>query len=129
MHDYEVKIYEGVNNPQYVFYKLYIDGKCLFDEFLENIEKNKADKKLYRYIVAYMDALTDQNRFPSSKFNHIEDTSRYDIYEFKKDRLRVYVLKQKPNFFIVLGGFKATQKKDINILKSIIKDFPKEYKK
>ncbi len=129
MHDYEVKIYEGVNNPQYVFYKLYIDGKCLFDEFLENIEKNKADKKLYRYIVAYMDALTDQNRFPSSKFNHIEDTSRYDIYEFKKDRIRVYVLKQKPNCFIVLGGFKATQKKDINILKSIIKDFPKEYKK
>ena len=62
------------------------------------------------------------------KFNHIEDAIRSDIYEFKKDRLRVYVIKQKPNFYIILGGFKGSQKKDIKLLKSMIKDFPKDYK-
>lgn len=74
-----------------------------------------------------MDGICDQIRYPSSKFNHIEDNNRSDIFEFKKDRLRVYVLKQKPNFFIILGGYKDRQKKDIKILKSKIKDFPKQY--
>lgn len=74
-----------------------------------------------------MDVITDQNRFPFTKFNHIQDAERHDIFEFKKDRLRVYVIKQKPNFYIVIGGFKGTQNKDIDKLKLMIKDFPKEY--
>ena len=71
--------------------------------------------------------MTDQIRLPKTKLNHIESNDRTDIFEFKKDRLRVYVLKQKPNVFIVIGGYKATQKKDISVLKSRIKDFPKNY--
>ena len=74
-----------------------------------------------------MDGITDQIRYPKTKFNHIEDERRSDIFEFKKDRLRVYVIKQKPNFFVVIGGYKGTQKKDINVLKSKIKDFPKNF--
>ncbi len=73
-----------------------------------------------------MDNLTDGNRFPATKFNHIEDSQRSDMFEFKKDRLRIYVIKQKPDIYIVVGGFKGTQKKDIKLLKSLIKDFPKE---
>ena len=74
-----------------------------------------------------MDSLTDQIRLPRTKFNHIDDNNRSDIFEFKKDRLRVYVIKQKPNVFIVIGGFKGNQKKDINILKSRIKNFPEDF--
>ena len=127
MSEYKTEPYEDVDNPQYTFHKLYIDGVCHFDEFLTTIEKNAADKKLFNYIIQYMDGITDQNRYPATKFNHIEDDNRSDIFEFKKDRLRVYVIKQKPNFFIVLGGYKGKQKKDIKVLKSLIKDFPKEY--
>lgn len=58
-----------------------------------------------------MDCLTDQIRLPRTKFNHIDDNHRSDIFEFKKDRLRVYVIKQKPNVFIVIGGFKGNQKR------------------
>lgn len=65
MSDYETKPYEDVNNPQYKFYKLYVDGVCQFDQFLYDISKNVADSKLYSYIIAYMDNLTDGNRFPS----------------------------------------------------------------
>lgn len=127
MFRYEISPYENVNNPQYKFYKLYINGVCRFDEFIEGMEHNINDKKQFRSIIAYMDCLTDQNHLPSSKFNHINDSNRDDLYEFKKDKIRVYVIKQKPNCFIVIGGYKSTQKKDIPILKSIIKDFPKAY--
>lgn len=127
MSEYSTKLYDDVNNPQYKFYKLYIDGACQFDKFLEEIERNHKDKKLFNYIIQYMDGITDQNRYPHTKFNHIDDNKRSDIFEFKKDHLRVYVIKQKPNFFIIIGGYKSDQKKDIKILKSKIKDFPKEY--
>lgn len=127
MHEYMTVPYEDVHNPQYKFYKLHIDGVCQFDEFLMQLEKNKSDKKLFFYIIQYMDGITDQNRFPKTKFNHIEDNDRSDIFEFKKDHLRVYVIKQKPNMFIVLGGYKNSQKKDIRTLKSKVKDFPTEY--
>lgn len=126
MHAYEKKLYTDVNNPQYKFYKLYVDGVCRFDEFLNALQRNKSDKKLYNAIVAYMDQLTDQTRFPAKIFNHIVDEDRHDLYEFKKDRLRVYVVRQRPDIYIVIGGFKATQKNDIEKLKSMIKDFPKE---
>lgn len=124
MTKYRTEIYEDVHNPQYSFRKLYIDGRCQFDEFLEHIARNKNDMKLYRYIISYMDSLTDQIRFPASKFNHIEAKERSDIFEFKKDRLRVYVIKQKPDVFIVIGGYKGRQEKDINRLKNLIKEFP-----
>lgn len=123
MHEYETELYEDVNNPQYKFYKLHVDGSCQFDEFIDMVWRNKSDKKSFMSIIAYMDGLTDQNHYPSSKFNHIEDPVRHDIYEFKKDRLRVYVVKQKPDIYIILGGFKGTQKKDINHLKSLLKGF------
>lgn len=127
MSDFSTCPYEDVNNPQYRFYKLYIDGVCQFDDFIEEIERNKSDQKLFNQIVRYMDSISDQIRFPKTKFNHIESNDRSDIFEFKKDHLRVYVIKQKPNFFIVIGGYKNTQKKDIKNLKSRIKDFPTEY--
>lgn len=126
MSKYEIAPYEDVNNPQYKFFKLYVDGICQFEQFINEISKNAKDTKLFRYIIAYMDALTDSNRFPSTKFKHIEDARRSDIFEFKKDHLRVYIVKQRPDIYIVVGGYKGTQKKDIRLVKSLIKDFPKE---
>ena len=127
MSEYFINPYEDVNNPQYNFHKLYIDGVCQYDDFLEEIERNANDKKLFNGIIRYMDCISDQVRLPKTKFNHIVSNDRSDIFEFKKDRLRVYVIKQKPNFFIVIGGYKGTQKNDIDNLKSRIKDFPKNF--
>ena len=111
MPEYKTELYEDVNNQHYTFHKLFVNGVCHFDKFLQEIQNNVADKKLFNYIINYMDCISDQIRLPSTKFNHIEDKHRSDLYEFKKDRLRVYVIKQKPNFFIVIGGFKGTQKR------------------
>lgn len=127
MSKYSIRPYEDVNNPQYNFHKLYIDGICQYDDFLKEVERNANDKKLLNYILRYMDCISDQIRLPKTKFNHIESKDRSDIFEFKKDRLRVYVIKQKPNFFIVIGGYKGRQKNDIDNLKSRIKEFPKKF--
>ena len=110
MSEYSIKPYEDVNNPQYNFQKLYIDGVCQYDDFLKEIERNANDKKILNGIIRYMDCISDQIRLPKTKFNHIVSNDRSDIFEFKKDHLRVYVVKQKPNFFIVIGGYKATRR-------------------
>lgn len=99
MPEYKTVKYDDVNNPQYSFYKLIIDGVCHFDEFLQGIDKNSADRKVYNAIIRYMDSITDQIRLPRTKFRQIEDSGRSDLFEFKKDRIRIYVIKQRPDFF------------------------------
>ena len=125
MPDFTTKQFDLTNNPEYTYYKLYVDGKCAFDDFLEEVKRNIADKKSLYSIIAYMDSL-GALMIPKTKFNHIEGSKRKDLFEFKKDRLRVYVIKQKPNIYIVMGGYKNTQKKDIYTLIHKTKDFPEQ---
>lgn len=112
-----------IKNPQYQYYKLKDEnGVCQFDEFCAGVEQNAADKKLLPYIFKYMERLTDRQMLPKEKFNHVEGIGRDDVFEFKKKSLRVYVIKQKPDVFVIMGGYKNEQKKDIARIKKIIKD-------
>lgn len=124
MTNYSTELFDLTNNPNCTFYKLYVNGKCEFDDFLEEIKKNIADKDSMDAIIAYMDILSAQ-LLPAKKYNHIVGAKRSDLYEFKNKKLRVYVIDQKPNIFIVMGGYKNTQKKDIPRLIRKTKDFPK----
>ena len=126
MTNYRAELFELTNNPNYTYYKLYVDGKCEFDDFLEEIKKNVAAQKNMNAIITYMDILSAQ-LLPASKFNYIKSGERTDLYEFKKNNLRVYVIDQRPNIYIVMGGYKSTQKnKDIPRLIRKTKDFPKK---
>ena len=125
MPKYRTERFDKINNPKYTYYKLYVDGKCAFDDFLKEIERNIVDKKSYSSIVAYMDSLGAQ-MIPATKFNHIKGSKRKDLFEFKKDRVRVYVINQKPNIYIVMGGYKNTQKNDISSFIQKTKDFPEQ---
>ena len=125
MPEFSTKQFDLANNPEYTYYKLYVDGKCAFDDFFEEVERNIADKKSLESIIAYMDSL-GALMIPRTKFNHIEGCKRKDLFEFKKDRLRVYVINQIPNIYIVMGGYKTTQKKDISKLIHKTKDFPEQ---
>lgn len=128
MADYKTEIFEVTNNPQYTYYKLYVDGKCAFDDFLDEIKKNVADMKNMKAIIAYMDSLSAQ-LLPSTIYNYIENGDRTDLYEFKKNNIRVYVIDQRPDIYIVMGGYKRDQKKkDIPRLIRKTKDFPKKEK-
>lgn len=124
MPEYSTKLFDLTNNPNYTYYRLFVDGKCEFDDFLQEVNKNVADKKNMNAIIAYMDSLSAQ-LLPSIIYNHIESDERLDLYEFKKKNLRVYVIDQRPNIYIVMGGYKSTQKKkDIPRLIRKTKDFP-----
>lgn len=124
MSEYSTKLFDLTNNPNYTYYRLFVDGKCEFDDFLQEVNKNVADKKNMNAIIAYMDSLSAQ-LLPSIIYNHIESGERHDLYEFKKKNLRVYVIDQRPNIYIVMGGYKSTQKKkDIPRLIRKTKDFP-----
>lgn len=126
MTNYSTELFDLTNNPNCTFYKLYVNGKCEFDDFLEEIKKNVADSKNMKAIIAYMDSLCAQ-LLPSSIYNYIQGSKRNDLYEFKKKNIRVYVIDQRPNIYIVMGGYKSSQKKkDIPRLIRKTEDFPKK---
>lgn len=70
-----------------------------------------------------MDIICDRVRWRKDKFRQIKDVGRKDVFEFKKDLLRVYVIKQSPNMIIVLGGYKRNQIDDIRRLKVWLKEY------
>lgn len=122
MTEYETEIWDVINNPNYTFYKLHVNGKCSFDEFYNEIVNNVANKKSMIAIIAYMDMLSAQ-LLPRTIYNHIKDNDRHDLYEFKKNNLRVYVIDQRPDIYVVMGGYKKNQKNDIANFKNKVKDF------
>lgn len=118
---YELRKFEPVNNKTYQFQDVSVNGKYLFQEFLENLKDQRDIKKLIN-IYSYMDMLS-ASMLPKSKFRHIEGLKRNDVYEFKKDDIRVYVIMQRPSVFVVLGAYKGTQNKDIKRIDKLFDGF------
>ena len=114
---------EIVNNENgFVFYKLLIDDICHFDIFVEKLKNLPRDLKSLDSIYAYMDMFS-KTLLPRSKFRSIKNVERKDIFEFKKDNIRVYVILQQPSVYVVAGGFKKDQKRDIGKLVKQIRNF------
>lgn len=122
MNQYSTKEFDLVKGGQYAYFKLYVNGECQFDKFMEEVEKDPRQRKWLGSIIAYMEFISDRNILRKDKFRQINDAGRDDVFEFKKECLRVYVIKQKPNMYIILGGFKNNQTKDISLLKLRVKD-------
>lgn len=122
---YSIQKLDIINNPKCHFYKLFIDGKCQFDEFASEAEANKADSKSLVNIFSRMDSFDPDQKLPKEKFNHIQGGKydRKDVYEFKKDKLRAYVILIKPNVYVVYGGYKKEQQKDIARIFNAINTF------
>ena len=118
---YELRKFEPVNNKTYQFQEVSVNGKYLFQEFVENLKDQRDIKKLIN-IYSYMDMLS-ASMLPKSKFRHIEGLKRNDVYEFKKDDIRVYVTMQRPSVFVVLGAYKGTQNKDIKRIDKLFDGF------
>ncbi len=64
-------------------------------------------------------------KLPNTKFRQIVNVKRPDVFEFKKNKLRIYIVFQEPSVYIVMGGYKNTQRKDIASLEQKIKGFKK----
>lgn len=125
MTDFRTEIFELVNNNEYNFYKLYIDDVSHFDEFCKKIETFYREKKSLESIIALMDSFSASLLLPKKKFRQINGIKRQDVFEFKKDNVRVYVIKDDTNkeFYVVMGGLKKEQDADLKRLQTRIKGF------
>lgn len=119
--NYTISRFEPVNNKEYNFYEVSVNGKCLYQEFVKGLSTRDLKKLINIY--AYMDCLSPSNLLPSSKFRQIKGLRRNDVYEFKKNDLRIYVIKKRPDIYVVLGGYKGSQDKDINRIDNLFNDF------
>lgn len=103
------------------FYKVSMNGICLFDQFLDELLKSKIDERKLKKLYSYMNYMAETNcQLPAKKFNSIKKGQKVFGYEFKEDDLRIYVIKIDPRVVVVLGGYKKTQPKDLNTLFDIL---------
>lgn len=115
-----VRIEEILEDSRLTFYKLVDNERCPYDEFcasVERIAKRSSDLNKMRATMAYM-AKYD-TMLPATKFNSIKDGKNTIGYEFKQGDLRLYCVKQNPGVYIIIGGYKANQKKDIKLFQRL----------
>ena len=107
-----------------VFSKLIANGRCYFDEFEEQVNKNNDFGGEYEKILTLMDLYANGTRLPSTKFNNIKDGKYHGVFwEFKTKHLRVYTVCKGKGQVVVIGGTKNSQKKDIERFKKISIEF------
>lgn len=121
--EYEEIPCELIGNKEYKFHELIINGRNLFQEFIGKIKPGSRDEKSFQGVIALMDVISPRIMLPKTKFRHITRCERKDIFEFKKDNIRVYVIKQEPNLYIILAGYKNNQDLDIDNIKELTKGF------
>lgn len=122
MNDYCTQKFDLIHNESYTYYKLYINNKCQFDEFCEEVKRRVSDNESLQAIYGYME-LFGALPLPESKHRIIKDAEQRDIWEFKKNNIRVYVVKTMKEVYIVMGGYKADQKRDIERVKRRVQQF------
>lgn len=105
------------------FYKLLKDGEAPFDLFYEEVIKDAKHKKDILHILSMMDYMAEKDeKLPKEKVNSIKDGDKVIGIEFKKNDLRVYCIKQDLDIFVVKGGYKKNQVRDIKYLKRLLKE-------
>lgn len=113
--DYSFEPFTVVAGRHYRFVKVLRNGRSPYDKF-ENGLTQKPEKSALASIFNIMGRLAPGVMLPQKLFRHIEpneDGDRTDIYEFKKNNLRVYVAIVEPSVVILLGGYKKDQDKDV----------------
>jgi len=107
------------------FFKLEINGRCAFDDFiLECRHSGGLESELIK-IQAIMQQVSDLKTLPIEKYKDITPTN--DLikeYEIKTRHLRIHMFHERlSGRVIVLGGKKTSQKKDIVQFRAIKKNF------
>lgn len=120
---YEEKIFEPINNKTYEFREVSVNGRFLFQEFIDNLKDTPKDMKKIMQIYAYMNEFSPSTLLPKTKFRQIKEVKRDDVYEFKKDDIRIYVIKKYPSIFVILGAYKGTQDKNISRINKLFGGF------
>jgi hypothetical protein len=102
------------------FHKLYIDGRCEFDEFWDRIKSDGTYKGELIKIQAIMQQLAELQLLPHAKNNDIIVGKEKIGREIKTRNLRVYYFHDPGlGHLVVTGGKETNQGSDIKHLKKI----------
>ncbi len=118
----EIQEVSGVNK----IYKLMINGKCEFDEFISKINSEGTYTNELDQIQAHLEDLGNNNPIPHNKFKELQRDKKDNVkdFELRTNHLRVYIIRERQrDKLIILAGKKTTQKTDIKRLRKIKKDY------
>lgn len=106
--------------------RLFIDGKCQYDDFEKDILKEGTYPGELDSLQATLEQSCQLVRLPDNKFKKLKlGKLPLEGYEVKSRNLRLYLVHIKQTGrVIILGGKKTDQPKDIRRLKSLIKSLP-----
>lgn len=118
----EIREVSGINK----IYKLLINGKCGFDEFIEEIRNEGTYSNELDQIQAHLEDLGHNKPIPHNKFKELHRDKKDSIkdFEIRTNHLRVYLIREKQrDKLIILAGKKTTQKADIKRLRKLKKEY------
>jgi len=121
---FAVELMEEVKGSKH-FYRLIVDDVCLLDAFEKELNGgNCRYNSEYRAIVARMQMVSENNLLPKELLNTIRFSGApCHCCEFKSKHLRVYVFVNQNAYYVVMGGFKTNQDKDIKRFSSIVIEY------
>lgn len=122
---YEKELYDVIRNMHgCVYYKLIIDGKSHYDEFVKELKNLPNESRSLKKVLTLMERYSPNILLPKERFRKIEGIKRSDVFEFK-DRpcVRIYVVIQKENIYIVDGSLKKEQDATISRVARLLKGF------
>lgn len=106
-------------------YDLYVNEKCVFDEFYEKIQTGGNLKGELAGAINNLVSSANLLRLPSAKINTIHHKKLpYKLYEAKKNNIRIYFFhEEKTGRIIVTGGLKNSQAEDINSIVNLLIEY------
>lgn len=108
------------------FYSLNINGRDKYDEFKTFCEKNNfLDELIKIQTLIITIAKGEEYKLPQTKLRQLKRGKKDKIpdFELKTKHLRLYFIKESNDRIVILGGKKTNQKKDINKLRGITKNY------
>jgi len=112
-------VYQGL---QAVFYSLIIDDHDVLQNFEDQIT-NKIDEKKIAGLYKIMEYISLGKLLSETQIRQIKNPKLDNLYEIKKNPLRLYCIKCKSNYYIALCNTKTNQKKDIKKFIKIAQEF------
>jgi hypothetical protein len=106
--------------------KLVRNGKCLVDNFQDEIKKDKNIAPELDELVATIEDVANGKIVPKNQYRklNVSDKLKYAAYEVKSKHLRLYLIHEKDTGQIhILGGKKGDQDEDIERVERIIKEY------
>ena len=117
-----IKLLDEVTG-RFPFYKLIKNGKCQFDEFIDQLEKFGNMDTDIEAIFNIINRKANGHDVPPTMFKQLHGNENVKDFEVRKGAIRIYVAKYLNGYLIILGGLKPDQDRDIDKMRTIKTNF------